>query len=121
MEVIKIIGTDCPGLFQRILVEFSRRKVNIDKVFMARSNGHVTIIIEADTGAMNGRLLNAMMALQDVNLAEYVKDDFLCFWESSKEKGSDYILACGADTNEKRKIIESAENIYMGADKAAKD
>ncbi len=71
MEVIKVVGKDSQGLFQRILVELGRRKIVVEKTFMARSDDLQTVIIEANTGNMNGRLLHALMALQDVNTAEY--------------------------------------------------
>jgi hypothetical protein len=97
MEVIKIVGNSSPGLFQRVLVELGRRKICIEKSFMARDKDEITIIVEADTGSMNGRLLHALMALQDVIAAEYIAEDYFCFWETSPSKGSDYIIACGQD------------------------
>jgi hypothetical protein len=60
MELMKIVGNDTPGLFQRVLVELGRRKIDVEKSFMARSNGLITIIVEANTGNMNGRLLHAL-------------------------------------------------------------
>ena len=97
MELMKIVGNDSPGLFQRVLVELGRRKIDVEKSFMARNDGLITIIVEANTGSMNGRLLHALAALQDVNSAEYLNEDYFCFWESSPDKGSDFLVACGAD------------------------
>ncbi|HOQ26104.1 MAG TPA: hypothetical protein PKX52_07565 [Methanomassiliicoccaceae archaeon] len=97
MELMKIVGNDTPGLFQRVLMELGRRKIDVEKAFMARSDGLITIVVEANTGTMNGRLLHALTALQDVVSAEYLNEDHFCFWESSPVKGSDYLLACGAD------------------------
>ncbi|MDW5562261.1 MAG: hypothetical protein SA339_03470 [Methanomassiliicoccus sp.] len=116
MEVIKIVGNDSPGLFQRVLVELGRRKIEIEKSFMARGKGQIHIIVEADTGNMNGRLLHALMALQDVESAEYLSEDYFCFWEASPSKGSDYIIACSQDKNagEMRKTAEHC--LYKGSD-----
>jgi len=116
MEVIKIVGNDSQGLFQRVLVELGRRKINVEKSFMARSRGLMTIIVEAETGNMNGRLLHALMALQDVNSAEYLTEDYFCFWETSPTKGSGYIIACGHDKNagEMRRTAEHC--LYKGTD-----
>ncbi len=116
MEVIKIVGNDSPGLFQRVLVELGRRKIEIEKAFMARGKGQIHIIVEADTGSMNGRLLHALMALQDVESAEYIAEDYFCFWETSPSKGSDYIIACGQDKDagEMRKTAEHC--LYKGSD-----
>jgi len=116
MEVIKIVGNDSPGLFQRVLVELGRRKIEIEKSFMARGKGKIHIIVEADTGTMNGRLLHALMALQDVESAEYLSEDYFCFWETSPSKGSDYIIACGhdKDAGEMRRTAEHC--LYKGSD-----
>ncbi|MBI0582986.1 MAG: hypothetical protein ISF22_02030 [Methanomassiliicoccus sp.] len=116
MEVIKIVGNDSPGLFQRVLVELGRRKIEVEKSFMAREKGHIYIIVEAETGSMNGRLLHALMALQDVESAEYLSEDYFCFWETSPSKGSDYIIACGQDKNagEMRRTAEHC--LYKGSD-----
>ncbi|WP_019177884.1 hypothetical protein [Methanomassiliicoccus luminyensis] len=121
MEVIKIVGNDSQGLIQRVLVELGRRKIRVEKTFMARTKGTITIIIEADTGSMNGRLLHAMMALQDVNTAEYIEDDYFCFWESSPTKGSDFIIACGGDKSagEMQKAAEHC--LYKSPDKDGKN
>ncbi|NLI73198.1 MAG: hypothetical protein GX369_00280 [Euryarchaeota archaeon] len=94
---MKIIGNDIPGLFQRVLVELGRRNIDVEKSFMARGDGLITIIVETNTGSINGRLLHAITSLQDVNSAEYLNEDYFCFWESCPEKGSDFLLACGAD------------------------
>jgi acetolactate synthase-1/2/3 large subunit len=121
MEVIKIVGNDSSGLHQRVLVELGRRKINIEKSFMARSKGTITIILEANTGNMNGRLLHALMALHDVNSAEYINEDYFCFWESSPTKGSDFIIACGADKDagEMKKTAEHC--LYKSTDNSAKN
>lgn len=116
MEVIKIVGVDSQGFMQRVLVEFGRRKINVDKAFMACKEGRVTIILEADTGGMNGRLLHALMALHDVDSAEYLNEDYFCFWESSPSKGSDFIIACSEDKDagEMRRTAEHC--LYRGID-----
>jgi acetolactate synthase-1/2/3 large subunit len=116
MEVIKIVGCDSPGLFQRILVELGRRKIEVEKSFMAREKGKINIIVEAETGSMNGRLLHAIMALQDIESAEYIAEDYFCFWETSPTKGSGYIIACGHDKNagEMRRTAEHC--LYKGTD-----
>ncbi len=121
MEVIKIVGNDSQGLIQRVLVELGRRKINIEKSFIARNKGTITIIVEADTGTMNGRLLHALMALHDVNTAEYLTEDYFCFWESSPSKGSDFIIACSADKDagEMRRTAEHC--LYRGTDKGEKN
>lgn len=120
MEVIKIVGNDTQGLFQRVLVELGRRKINVEKSFMARSGGLITIIVEANAGNMNGRLLHALMALQDVNTAEYLEDDYFCFWESSPTKGSKYIITCAQDkeAGEMRKAAEHC--LYRSTDNGEK-
>ncbi len=120
MEVIKIVGNDSQGLFQRILVELGRRKLEVNKMFMAKSKGLVTIIIETDTGNMNGRLLHALMALQDVNTAEYLQENYFCFWENHPTKGSDYIIACGAETAGDGKR-EAEQSLYRGTDRGGKN
>jgi len=114
MELIKIVGNNTQGLFQRVLVELNRRKINIEKSFMARGGDIISIIVEANTGNMNGRLLHALMALQDVTSAEYLDEDYFCFWESSPTKGSDFIIACGADKDagEMKKAAEHC--LYRG-------
>jgi hypothetical protein len=116
MEVIKIVGNDSPGLFQRILVELGRRKIEVEKSFMAREKGRINIMVEAETGTMNGRLLHALMALQDVESAEYLSEDYFCFWEASPTKGSGFIIACGQDKNagEMRRTAEHC--LYKGTD-----
>ncbi|NLT37244.1 MAG: hypothetical protein GXX95_03675 [Methanomassiliicoccus sp.] len=121
MEVIKIVGVDSQGLFQRVLVELGRRKINVEKAFMARSKGQITMIVEAETGGMNGRLLHALMALHDVNSAEYLNEDYFCFWESSPSKGSDYIIACSEDKDagEMRRTAEHC--LYRGIDNCGKN
>lgn len=121
MEVIKIVGNDSQGLFQRVLVELGRRKIAVEKTFMARSKGLITIVVEADTGTMNGRLLHALMALQDVNSAEYVNEDYFCFWESSPTKGSDFIIACGADQNAGEMKRTAEHCLYRSSDRGAKN
>jgi hypothetical protein len=120
MEVIKIVANDSQGLFQRILVELGRRKIEVNKMFMARNKGLVTVIIEADTGTMNGRLLHALMALQDINTAEYLKENYFCFWESHPAKGSDYIIACGTETTGDKEKAER-NSLYSSKDKVDKN
>jgi len=94
MELIKITGSDSPGLLQRVLVELGRRKLEVRKVFMSREDGQTTIMIEADVGGMNGKLLFALDALTDVVTAEYLKEGAYCLWES-KPDGSSHVIASG--------------------------
>lgn len=121
MELIKIVGKDSPGLFQRVLVELGRRKINVEKSFMARGKGIVTMIVEANTGTMNGRLLHALMALQDVNTAEYLNDEYFCFWESSPTKGSDFIIACSADKDAGEMKRAAEHCLYRATDRPESD
>ena len=121
MEVIKIVGNDSTGLLQRVLVELGRRKINVEKMFMARGKGLITIIVEANTGNMNGRLLHALMALHDVNTAEYISEEYFCFWESSPTKGSDYIIACGADKDAGEMMRTAEHCLYKSKDNCEKN
>ncbi|NLK25725.1 MAG: hypothetical protein GX307_03995 [Euryarchaeota archaeon] len=121
MELIKIVGNDSQGLFQRVLVELGRRKIDVEKSFMARSEGLITIIVEANTGNMNGRLLHALMALQDVKTAEYLSEEHFCVWESSPVKGSEFIIACGSDKGA-GEIRRAAEHcLYRSTNNTGKD
>lgn len=120
MEVIKVVGKDSQGFLQRVLVELGRRKIEVEKAFMARSGQLQTIIIEANTGNMNGRLLHALMALQDVNTAEYITEDYFCFWESSPGKRSDYLIACGTTDQATDDVKKAAEHcLYKNNGKGA--
>ena len=97
MEVIRIVGNESPGLFQRVLVELGRRKIEVDKMFVGRKGNQTTLIIEAKNCKENGRLLHALCSLQDVKSADYLQEDYFCFWGTSPTKGSDFLVIRGAD------------------------
>ena len=73
MELIMIVGDRSPGLVQRIIIELGRRGIESEKMFMVHEGDKTKIIVEANVGKMNGRLLHALLGLQDVESAEYLQ------------------------------------------------
>lgn len=67
MELIMIIGDRSPGLVQRIIIELGRRGIESEKMFMVHEGDKTKIIVEANVGKMNGRLLHALLGLRTWN------------------------------------------------------
>ncbi len=119
MEVIRIVGNGSPGLFQRILVELGRRKIEVNKMFVGSKGDLNTIIVELKANEHNGRLLHALTALQDVRSADYLEEEYYCFWGTSPEKGSDFLVIRGKD-EDARCVRKAAEHcLYKNGTKPA--
>lgn len=101
MELIMIIGDRSPGLVQRIIIELGRRGIESEKMFMVHEGDKTKIIVEANVGKMNGRLLHALLGLQDVESAEYIHEDYNCFWRCSPNNPSEFFISCGNDDSVK--------------------
>lgn len=107
MELIMIIGERSPGLVQRVIIELGRRGIESEKMFMVHEGDKTKIIVEANVGKMNGRLLHALMGLQDVELAEYIHEDYYCFWKCSPNTTSEFLISCGEENpSEIQKLAE---------------
>ncbi|MBC7108137.1 MAG: hypothetical protein H5T41_05045 [Methanomassiliicoccales archaeon] len=88
MEVIRIIGENTQGIFPKVLSELVRRKVEVNRAFVERSNGKIEMIIELRNSSLNGKLLHSLRNLQDVISVEYLKEKYICRWELSPEENS---------------------------------
>lgn len=107
MELIRITGDCSPGLVQRVMIELCRRGIEPEKMFMVHEGDKTTMFVEANVGKMNGRLLHALMGLQDIESAEYIHEDYCCFWKCSPDNASDFLIACGDENSSKlQKLAE---------------
>jgi hypothetical protein len=115
MEVIRLVVNDAQGVLSRILAELVRRKVDVDKAFFGKEHGKVTIIIEVKNAFLNGKLLHALRNLQDVTSAEYLKEDYLCYWEMSPSTKSEHVLM-GTNGKHSDGPKKDAEHCLYGTD-----
>ncbi|MCQ5375435.1 MAG: hypothetical protein NO474_02400 [Methanomassiliicoccales archaeon] len=88
MEIIRIIGENTQGIFPKVLSELVRRKVEVNRAFVDRSNGKIEMIIEVRNSSLNGKLLHSLRNLQDVISVEYLKEKYICHLELSPGENS---------------------------------
>ncbi|MEM2979464.1 MAG: hypothetical protein QW083_03450 [Methanomassiliicoccales archaeon] len=81
MEVLRITGKNTQSIFPRVISELVRRKVELHRVFFHGDDAHVEMIIEVRNSSLNGKLLHALRAIQDVTSADYVENGLGCPWE----------------------------------------
>lgn len=113
MEVIRLVGNDVQGVLSRVLAELVRRKVDVDKAFVGKDQGRVTILLELKSSFLNGKLLHALRNLQDVLSFEYLKEDYFCYWELSPSSGTERVMM---GPNGKSKVPgDGSEHCLYGA------
>ncbi|MDH7508121.1 MAG: hypothetical protein QHH00_01825 [Methanomassiliicoccales archaeon] len=86
MEVIRIIGENTQGVLPKVLSELVRRKVEVNRAFVERSDGKVEMVFEIRNSSLNGKLLHSLRNLQDVISVEYLKEKCICRLELSPEE-----------------------------------
>ncbi|MFP4170382.1 MAG: hypothetical protein ACLFUV_05120 [Methanomassiliicoccales archaeon] len=86
MEIVQLVADESQGVFQRVLLELVRRKIEVDRALVSKGDGRITMVLAISNSPGRDKTLYALRSIQDVREARYLDGPVRCTWDIGSEE-----------------------------------